>query len=247
MNNVYIYEHTLASKRYQKTLERLETRLTDLGLSGKIYRLAPMTRVEQIVRDEIRKKSKTIVAVGSDLLVSRVASLMAQSDIPLAIIPIGENSICATSLGIDSENACRILAARRIVTLDLGKTNTGSIFLSQISVTASNPVILIDKEITARTEGSTNIQVVNVLPDEFGYRGPVASPEDGRLNAYILKTQSGFLKKDISQSSFVCQCLEFVSGPYKAILDGGLETAGIKEITVLPKALSVIVGKERKF
>jgi diacylglycerol kinase family enzyme len=247
MNNVYIYEHTLASKRYQKTLERLETRLTDLGLSGKIYRLAPMTRVEEIVRDEIRKKSKTIVAVGSDLLITRVAGLMAESEVPLAIIPIGENSICATSLGIDSENACRILAARRIVTLDLGKTNTGSIFLSQIAITANSPVILIDKEITARTEGSTNIQVVNVFPDDFGYRGPVASPEDGRLNAYILKTQTGFLKKDISQSSFVCQCLEFVSGPYKAILDGGLETTGVKEITVLPKALSVIVGKERKF
>ena len=54
MNNVYIYEHTLASKRYQKTLERLETRLTDLGLSGKIYRLAPMTRVEEIEEAKMR-------------------------------------------------------------------------------------------------------------------------------------------------------------------------------------------------
>ena len=172
---------------------------------------------------------------------------MANSEIPLGIIPIGETSLCATALGIDSENACRILAARRIMTIDLGHTNTGAIFLSQISVTATNPVVLIDKQITATTEGKASIQVVNVLPDEYGYRGPVATPEDGRLNAYILKTQSNFLKKDISQSLFVCQKVELVSGPYVGILDGGLETAGVKEITVLPKALSVIVGKERKF
>lgn len=247
MNNVYIYDHILAAKRYQKTLERLETRLTDLGLSGKIYRLAPMTRVQEIVRDELKKASKTIIVVGSDRLITQVAGFMNESQTPLGIIPIGEGGICAKALGINSENACRILAARRIVRMDLGRVNTGAIFLSQLSVTANSPVLVIDGEITARTEGQTNIQIANVLPDDYGYQGPTVSPEDGRLNAYILKIQSGLFKKDVSQSSIACKHLEFSSGPYSVMLDGGFEVSGVKDVSIFPQALSVVVGKERKF
>ncbi len=247
MNNVYIYDHTLAAKRYQKTLERLETRLTDLGISGKIYRLAPMTRVQEIVRDELKKASKTIVVVGGDRLITQVASLMNESHIPLGIIPIGEGSVCAKALGIDSENACRILAARRIVRIDLGRVNTGATFLSQLTVTANSPVLVIDSDITARTEGQTNIQIANVLPDDYGYKGPRVSPEDGRLNAYILKIQNGLFKKDVSQSSITCKQLELQSGPYSVTLDGGLEVSGVTTVSIYPQALSVIVGKERKF
>lgn len=247
MNNVYIYDHTLAAKRYQKTLERLETRLTDLGISGKIYRLAPMTRVQEIVRDELKKASKTIVVVGGDRLISQVASYMNEGHIPLGIVPIGEGSVCANALGIDSENACRILAARRIVRIDLGRVNTGDTFLSQLTVTANNPVLVIDGDITARTEGQTNIQIANVLPDDYGYRGPRVSPEDGRLNAYILKIQSGLFKKDVSQSSITCKQIELQSGPYSVMLDGGVEVSGVTTVSIYPQALSVIVGKERKF
>jgi diacylglycerol kinase family enzyme len=247
MNNVYIYDHTLAAKRYQKTLERLETRLTDLGLSGKIYRLAPMTRVQEIVREELKKASKTIVVVGSDRLITQVAGCMNGTQTPLGIIPIGDGSVCANALGIDSENACRILAARRIVRIDLGRVDTGGIFLSQLTVTANSPVLVIDGEITARTEGQTNIQIANVLPDDYGYKGPIVSPEDGRLNAYILKIQNGLFKKDVSQSSITCKQIELSSGPYSVTLDGGLEVSGVKSVSISPQSLSVIVGKERKF
>jgi hypothetical protein len=65
MNNVYLYDQSLGAKRHQKLLEQLETRLTDLGISGKICRLGPMTRVEETVRQELVKKPKTIVVVGS--------------------------------------------------------------------------------------------------------------------------------------------------------------------------------------
>lgn len=247
MSNIYIYEHTLGTKRYQKTLEKLETRLTDLGISGKIYRLAPMTRVEEIVRDELKKSPKTIVVVGSDTLFTKVAGLLLGKTIPLAMIPLGEDSLCATALGITSENACRTLAARRLVTLDVGTTNTGVFFLSQLVVTTSHPVIKIDTELTARADGLTNIQITNVLPDDYGYQGVKASPEDGQLNMYILKTESGFLKKDVSQSSIACRKVEFISGPYTAVIDGGVRVEGITEVSIMPKALTVIVSKERRF
>lgn len=247
MTNVYIYDHALSGSRYQKTLERLETRLTDLGLSGKIYRLGPMTRVNEIIRDEIRKAAKTITVVGGDALITKVASLMAGCEIPLAIIPLEKESACALALGINLESACRILAARRIVRIDLGRTDSGATFLSEITFSARNPMIRIDGGITASTEGAAEIQVVNVLPDEFGYRGSRPSPEDGRLNAYILKTESGFLKKGISQSSIVCREIEILSGPLAGVIDGQLSVDKVTKISLIPRALSVIVGKERNF
>ncbi len=247
MNNVYLYEHTLGVKRYQKNLEKLETRLTDLGLNGKIYRLAPMTRVEEVVREEIKKLPKTIVVVGSDTLFTRVASLLVGKSIPIAIIPIGSESLCATAFGITSENACRTLAGRRLVEIDIGKINTGAIFISQLLISTPNPVLKIDDEIVARAEGTTNIQIANVLPDDYGYRGIKASPEDGQLNMYILKTESGFFRKDVSQSSIACRNVEFISGPYSAIVDGGVQVHDIRSVSILPKSLTVIVSKERKF
>lgn len=247
MTNVYLYDHALSGPRYQKTLERLETRLTDLGLSGKIYRLGPMTRVETIVRDELRKAAKTITVVGGDILISKVAGLLAGSDTPLGIIPLEKESACALALGINLESACRTLAARRVVRVDLGVANEDTIFLSELSFKVKDPVLKIDGGLVATTQGMAEIQIVNVLPDDFGYRGPQPSPEDGKLNAYILKTQSGFLKKDVSQSSIACQEIEFLSGPYQGMADGGVGVEKVLRVTIVPKALSVIVGKERNF
>ncbi len=247
MNNVYLYDAALAGKKYQKLLERLETRLTDLGLAGKIYRLGPMTRVAEIMRDEIRKKAKTITVVGGDTLMTQAAGCLATTDIPLGLIPLGEESVSALSLGITLENGCKTLAARRIVRIDLGQTDTGAMFLSSLSLKAVNPQLKIDNGITASVDGAADIQVTNILSDDYGYRGSAPLPDDGRLNVYILKTEAGFLKKDISQSSIACNQVEFLTGPYSAVADGGLSIEQVKKVFVLPQALSVIVGKERKF
>lgn len=247
MSNIYIYDQSLGTKRHQKALEKLETRLTDLGLNGKIYRLAPMTRVEEIIRDELKKSPKTIVVVGGDELFTRVAALVFEKSIPLAIVPLGSESLCAAVLGVTSENACKVLAARRLVTLDVGITNTGAFFLSQLIVTTSNPVLKIDNKLTAESSGSTTIQITNVLPDDFGYQGVKALPDDGLLNMYILKTKSGFLKKDVSQSSIACKQVGFTSGPYSAVIDGDVKVMGVKEVSIMPKVLTVIASKERKF
>ena len=122
---------------------------------------------------------------------------MADSDIPLGILPVEGEGLIATALGISLDEACKTLAARRIVRLDLGRTNTGMTFVSQLNITANSPAIVLDNGLTARTEGAVEIQVVNVLADTYGYMGPAASPEDGKLNVYMLQTRGSFLKKDV--------------------------------------------------
>ncbi len=247
MNNVYIYDAALSGKRHQKLLEQLETRLTDLGLSGKIYRLGPMTRVAEVVRDEVRKKATTIVVVGGDGLVTQVASYLAGTSIPLGIIPAGEEGFCASALGITLENGCRTLAARRIVRLDLGKLDNNRMFLCQASIEAVDPVMALDGGITASAKGPVTIQIVNVLADDYGYLGAPASPEDSKLNIYVLKTENSFLKKAVHQTSLASKAIELEKGVKRITLDNAVTVERVKRIEVMPQSISVIVGKERKF
>lgn len=246
MNNVYLYDQELSSRRHQKFLEQLETRLTDLGIGGKICRLGPMTRVEQTVRQELAKKPKTIIVVGSDALASRVAGVMANTKIPLAIVPIGGNLV-ADAFGVDLKNACRVLAARRIVNLDLGQIDEQHTFVCRASIVGVEPLLSLDGKLSVTAAGKVTIEIINIVGDQYGYRGARPLPDDGRLNVYILKTEKGIIKKEISQSAFICKQLNLIRGAMRVTLDDALEIAAAKEIKVLPKALTAIVGRERIF
>lgn len=246
MNNIYVYDQELSGRRYQKLLEQLETRLTDLGIGGKIYRLGPMTRLEDMMREELARHPKTLVAVGGDILISRLAGLMKGSKTPLGIIPVNKSMI-ADAFGINLESSCRALAARRIINLDVGMIDNKHSFVCRALIQANNPVLLLDNELTVSVDGKVEIEIVNVMGDDYGYRGAEPSADDGRLNVFILKTETGILKKEISQSSFVCRQILIKQGVVKVELDGGIEVSGAKEVTVMPKIFSAIVGKDRKF
>jgi diacylglycerol kinase family enzyme len=246
MNNVYVYDQELSGRRYQKLLEQLETRLTDLGIGGKIYRLGPMTRLNDMAREELAHHPKTLVAVGGDVLISQLAGLVVGSNIPLGVIPVGKSMI-ADAFGITLENACRILAARRIVNLDIGRVDDKHSFVCRALINANNPSLSLDSELMVSVDGQVTIEAVNVIGDEYGYRGAWPKADDGRLNVYILKTESGMFKKDISQSAFICRKMSIKKGVTHVELDGGIIINGAKEIEIIPGMLPVIVSRDRKF
>ena len=246
MNNVYVYDQELGSRRYQKLLERLETRLTDLGISGKIYRLGPMTRLEDMMREELVKKPKTIVAVGGDALSSRLAGLMTGTTIPLAVVPFGQNMI-ADAFGVTLENACKVLAARRIVSLDIGRVDNEHSFVCRALITTTNPRLVLDGNLTVTVEGRALIEAINISGDEYGYRGAHPKSDDKRLNICILKTESGILRKEISQSVFVCKQVTIESGAQEVEIDGAHKLHSAHIIDLHPQTLTAIVGRERSF
>lgn len=246
MNNIYVYDQELSGRRYQKLLEQLETRLTDLGIGGKIYRLGPMTRFEDMAREELARQPKTLVAVGGDVLISRLAGLMTRTNTPLGVIPIGKSMI-ADAFGINLDNACRILAARRIVNLDIGLIDKKYNFVCRVVIEANNPELLLDNHLIVTASGKVNIEIVNAMGDDYGYRGAQPKADDARLNIYILKTETGILKKDISQSAFICNKLLIKSGLSKIEIDGGVTLTGAREIEIVPRVFSAIVSRDRKF
>lgn len=259
---VYIYDSFLNQKKYDRVLANLETRITDLSLNGKIVRLDLTKNIRDVVENEIKRGAKAIIAVGNNRTLANIVNTMADliylrpatQAIPLAIIPIGEkNNEIAASLGIKPEiEACEALLARRIEKLDLGKANE-FYFLNKAVISNRHTLIQINNEysLEAMEEGIVNIVNLSAYPDDLPPEAK-SSPTDGLIELSIC-TQAAKKFLNIKNSSPISQSLFGLSGftvfnqKEPLVLDGIFEVRCPAEISVVPKLLNVIVGKERKF
>lgn len=246
--HTYIYDSFVSHKKYTPALNQLETRLTDLGVSGRICRLSKLRSLRDIVKQELRRDPKTIVAVGSDWLVHQMISLMTEFKVPLGMVPVGDeaDNLIASGLGVDFKNAAQILSARRLVNMDLGLVNR-RLFLRNAAWFADNVKIDIDDNYTIRVT-KAQMELINFLPSpETGYLGKSPNPEDGKLNLLITKKESGWFKKEQSQTT-ICFNKISIDGAYQEIsLDNVNRITSLEEISVLKGSLQVIVGKDRCF
>lgn len=246
--HVYIYDSFVNQKKYDGLLARVETRITDLGLNGKISRLSLMTNLRDTISNEIRRGAKTIVVVGNDQTVSQAVNALAGKEIPLGVIPVGnDNNSIAAALGIDSEMAaCDVLSARRIEKLDLGVVNN-IFFLTKASITTVGSIVEINHDYSIETAERGEINIVNMETGAGGGRGKF-NPQDGKLELYITTgAKKIFLKKNISQSVFTFKQLTIINAKHALILDGAARVTAPAEVSIAKQALNVIVGKGRRF
>jgi diacylglycerol kinase family enzyme len=160
--HVYIYDHFINSKSsLQSLIAKLETRITDLGLNGKICRVGPSQSVAQVISAEVGQGTKTIVVVGNDATVAQAIDAMADTRIPLGIIPIGKNNALAKALGINDETqACDILSSRRIEELSLGLAGEKH-FLACAEIGSENTIIETSKDYSIQINGKGVVSVIN--------------------------------------------------------------------------------------
>jgi diacylglycerol kinase family enzyme len=249
--HVYIYDASLGDNKNSKLLTQIETRLTDLGLNGKIARLGPLKNVNDLIRDEVKRGAKTIVAVGNDDTVKQVVSAIAQTRVPLGIIPVQKkNNSIAEMLGIPyGVEACDILSARRIENIDLGKINN-YFFISHIHFNAENIHIEIEDSYSIEAKKKGLVYIVNFpINREETYEGIKINPQDGQLQI-IIKSNGNkkliFSNKE-SNSVFTFSKLLISGKDNTILLNGETSISSPAEIKVKPGALKVIVGKNRGF
>jgi len=152
--NVYIYDDFLNKSRYRRALAKVEIRLTDLGLNGKIIRLGAIKNVREVIQSEIKNGAKNIIAVGNNETVNKVVSAIMSSksydlfkkELLFSIIPIGDNNSIAESLGIKkSEDACNIILARRVENINIAWARK-NIFINKLELVNNGLKIEIDKK-----------------------------------------------------------------------------------------------------
>ena len=243
--HVYIYDDYLNKNKYNKAINRVEIRLTDLGLNGKIIRLGGIKNIKGTIQNEVRLGAKTIIAVGNNQTISKIIGAIIDNNVYgdfqkntlLGIIPIGDDNSIAHSFGIkNEEEACNILLARRVEKIDLGLAGQ-HYFLNQAVIQSLGATLKMNGctlEIVNRGE----VRIINLLSDP---RETIKSnPHDGQLEVVVRTRQ-----KD--ESFFTVKKLTITHPEEKLLLDGVVEVTTPVEIGIMKDKVNIIVGKDRLF
>lgn len=242
----YFYDAFLQDRKYERDLALLETRLTDLGIMGKITRLALFRDGVEVIRDEIEEGADTIVAVGDDNTLRRAIEAVGDTRTVLGYLPMNNKSVFAELLGIPiGVAACDILSARLVQDIDVGEVN-GRRFLHALECEVTDAVASCEDSFTLTVPGKASIAIRNLaFPDDAG----VTDPTDGKLVLVIRQTHFSFFgrKLDLSKVPFKRLHL-FTDRHVNMSVDGGEKLQAKEfEIRVIPGRLRLVTGKERKF
>jgi hypothetical protein len=234
----YIYDSFTNDAKYGRLLYKIEKRLTDLGLNGKIIRLGVSKNIKVAIDDEIRQGTKTIIAVGDDATVAQAVNAIAgnQSDekdqITLGIIPVAEkNNKLASTFGIKSiSSACEILLSRRLNIFQLAQINQGY-FLFKAVLSAPETVLEIDKTYVVQNTKPVAIEIANspVWPEEK------ISEKKLKLRVYNKEGESLFFIKE----------LLIVNKDLIVSTDDSFNIKTPARIKLSDRRIRIIVGKDR--
>ncbi len=245
--NVYIYDDFLNKNRHQRALNKIEIRLTDLGLNGKIIRLGAIKNIKLLIQQELRNGAKNIVAVGNNATINKVASALVSDslydsfsqDVLLSIIPVGDNQSIAKSLGIKKEEeACNTILARRIETIDVGVAGS-HFFLNKAELSGNDIQVEFPQDYSLETLNKSSFIIYN-LNDNPDLKNEVRlSPNDGKLGLLIngrSKDQSYFSVEEVK-----------ITSKNLLLLDEVIEIQTPTKVSVLNKKIKIIVGRDRLF
>lgn len=244
--NVYIYDDFLNRPRYRRSLNKIEIRLTDLGLNGKIIRLGVIKNVKEVIQAEVRNGAKNIITVGNNGTVNKTVNALLSNkaydffkkELLFSIIPIGDNNSIAESIGIKrGEEACNIILARRVESLDVAWAGK-NIFLNKAELISNDAVVKINNQYNIEVNKKIDLQIVNISDRKSNYHLNKINPQDEKLNIVINKGKDNTL---IASDSIK------ITGTGELILDSCISESLPLELGIIKQKINVIVGKDRNF
>lgn len=255
----YVYDNFVTNKRHERLLSRVETRLTDLGISGRIERLTMFKNINEVVADAAEQGCETIVAVGNDETVGRLIDAIGGHTMAFGVIPIGDGPHgIAEMLGLEpGVEACNTLSRRVMHTVDLGRIN-GHYFLSSVRIPRTRASISCNGQYSVTPMEDNEVQVCNLAQVAVGADGAptFSSPRDGYLETVFQAAPkrglfSRFFRKmeptPVSTIVPVRKLSVRHHQPVTVIRDGQRLSSSILDIEILPNHLKIITGKTRKF
>jgi diacylglycerol kinase family enzyme len=250
----YFFDSPLSQARFAKNLGRVESRLIDLGIKGKITRLTPLHDLATCVREALAAGADTLVAVGNDQLLSRIVSfLKAHPHVTVGAIPFGEGTMrIAQNCGIPAGlPACDTLAARRTERLDAGVLNSNELFISSAEVTALPCRFECDRKFTVQESPAMHAAVLNLIA--FSGACAPANPRDGLFTICLTPPPSASFFRATqtanAHSQFLVRAVRITpsGGDDTVTIDGFRRVRAPLTLEIMPQHLSFVVGKERKF
>ena len=256
----YLYDSCLAEKKYTKTVDKIENRLTDLGIAGKNIRLTILKSVKEIVQESLEKDAQTIVVVGEDQSFAQLAVAAAELDsqVTLGFIPTNPNSNLAKIFGLPpDETSADIISARLIKKIDLGKINN-QYFLFSAKFNNHNTVLYCNDSYQITPLSIKKIKIVNLdflqvpkTDSNSELKEMVSNPYDGLLEILASRpfgfSLPFFKKKEKRDSLFYVEKIRVESkkDEIQVLIDQNKIIKTPVLIEVVPEKIRVIVGRER--
>ncbi len=242
----YIYDDFVQDKKHEKELLKIENRLADLDIVGKIARLALFKQADELIRDEVKRGVKTVVVVGNDLTIHKVLDAVAETGVVFGLIPLGKPNNVAKMFGLpEGVDACDVVAKRLIDKIDMGKLNKRR-FITGVAFPKLKAEIVVDKSYIITPLPGGNLEVRNLAVGDVTSKDQVSNPKDGRLEAKVDVAGRWGAKGGKSVVSLRRMAFQ-TKDPVTVSFDGHQVRSTKFKIGMDAKKLKVIVGKDRMF
>ena len=115
--------------------EEIEKLFADAGIDGRVHELTHPCDIRARTRAVLEERPEAVVAGGGDGTVNGIASVLAGTTTPLAVLPLGTLNHFAKDVGIplDLPGAVRTIADRHMRRVDVGRVND-RIFVNNSSI-----------------------------------------------------------------------------------------------------------------
>ena len=241
----YVFDSFVQDGKFRAETQRIESRLVTLGIQGRQEKMTILKNLVETCQSMIKRGVDTLVVIGNDETVLKVLPLVVEHNIPLGLIPLGDHQRVSEALGIPMGlQACDVLSRRVMRRIDLGRA--GETFFLLDALLPDGSSVTCDETYTVSTHvpGST-IRILNLLDQR-----PGAVPDDGSLTVVVERQKRGGLwHHEMERSFFSVKKAEVRSARHNemVVLDGQLVHKTPLTISVDPKKLHMIVGRERQF
>lgn len=180
----FIYDDVLNDRRYERAIAEVDVRLTSLDLQGRVVRLSLFRSAKELVEQMVREGVTTVVVIGNDHSLDKMMWFLPDLDVTVGYIPVVEPWDVATLLGIPTgPNACDVLAARFVETVDVGRIDN-RYFLTSVRMPRTMAAIDIEGQYRLSAIHGGSITIRNI-GEQHGERGQLSEAKDGLLEVVI--------------------------------------------------------------
>lgn len=251
----YFYDTFVLDKQNEGTLTRVENRIIELGINGRVEKLTPLRNMKELLEDGVKQEAHTIVIIGDDATFVRAVNIVANHNVVLGYIPFGKESALAQIFGItDTFEACNILSRRVVKAVNLAKANSNYFLTSLVAKNSEGLNISCDNEFTVSSRTHPTQFSVHNLGDIFSdLENSNVYINTNHLHLQIepqAKGRSLFGKKSVSPNAgsvlpIKKAYLDHTDSPIPVVLDNETTLKTPITVTIKPKQQKIIVGKER--
>jgi len=184
----YIFEPAKNNKEINLQ-EDIKAILQKDQVAGEFVTLSLAENPDDLAKIGLRRGYSTIVAVGSDSLINRIASSLINTDYALGAVPTNSNSSILKMINVkDYSEACQALPARKIARIDTIIINQNHSLISKAKIRTKNEkqeLIKVDFNGHFQTEVRLPEIVISNIGISSNRSKITAAYQDGLLDIYI--------------------------------------------------------------